>query len=1035
MSNTHLLSPIQQLDGNDSFSTSDGASSDTDTSEDEQCEDQFSIYPRIYSANARSIYPKFDDFIHKLVHHRIQIAQISETWQDINNNDHNKKIDTLENKYGYKHYSFARPKYRDTGARTGGGGVAVIVNQRNFSSSRIDEIIVPKNVEVVWVKAFPKKQSEVKVFIICGIYSKPNSRTKTILNDHIAVNFHVLKMKYPSSKFFFIGDFNDHKPDQILQLSPQLRQIVHHPTYRSHTLDLCITDAHLLYHPPLKEPPLLPDDPLLASPSDHSGILLIPRSQQSPTSSRAHKLITVRPITESQMNALGNWIVGEGWESVLDNDDTDSKLEAFTKTVFTMLDAVAPTKQIKISCDDPAWMNTRIKSSIRRRNREYDKHGKTEKWRYLKKKCLKLCKVAKKTLAESFITNLKDKDPRTWMANMKKLGQANHDKDNDTWHFVNEVKTNQELTDDIADYFADISSNFTPIKPELIPSIPPPNAPFVSEVPCLPEEHQVYQILKNAKKTASVPNDLPIAFLKEFLPELSKPVHDIFCKSISSGLFPTRWKNEYVSPHPKVLPPSSCKDLRNLSLTEFLAKSYERFLLFGTSSVHGLLHYVKKHLDPNQFAVSGSSCSHALLRMIDFILSATDDSNKPTAVVNLLADWSKAFNKCNHNILMRILVVMKVPTWLLRQIMSYLKNRKMILRFRGCTAHPKDMPGGMPQGTLLGVILYILYINPVGFPSEATTKISQDIHNYWNIFDIIPDLPTNSDSLPATLQSTKFMDDATLQESVDLLKSLASNRDRSGPLPSYELGPKQFSGKVLPRSNSLLQEQIESIKKLSDEREMSLNADKTCLFIVNFTLKHQFRPLLQIPGCDSPLDRVLETKLLGYWFTTDMKTHRHVQHILAISYKRIWAIRKLKKAGISNSDILHFYFIKIRSILESNCVVYHPMLTQEDSNDIERVQKIVLKILLENKYNDYHQACLLLNIQTLHLRRIKLSLNFGLKCLKNPKFHHLFKINTHVSIRKPEKFDVSLAKSSRYFDSPLLYITRLLNQHFRNINS
>ena len=73
---------------------------------------------------------------------------------------------------------------------------------------------------------------------------------------------------------------------------------------------------------------------------------------------------------------------------------------------------------------------------------------------------------------------------------------------------------------------------------------------------------------------------------------------------------------------------------------------------------------------------------------------------------------------------------MKVPMWLIRLILSYLENRKMILRFRGCSSNPKDMPGGMPQGTLLGVILYILYINPVGFPSEITTVISDILHEY-----------------------------------------------------------------------------------------------------------------------------------------------------------------------------------------------------------------------------------------------------------------------------------------------------------------
>ena len=416
--------------------------------------------------------------------------------------------------------------------------------------------------------------------------------------------------------------------------------------------------------------------------------------------------------------------------------------------------------------------------------------------------------------------------------------------------------------------------------------------------------------------------------------------------------------------------------------------------------------------------------------MIDFILSATDDSNQPTAVVNLLADWSKAFNKCNHNIIMRILASLRVPMWLLRLILSYLENRKMILRFRGCTSDPEDMPGGMPQGTLLGVILYILYINPVGFPAELTIKISDTLHDYWEALNEIPDLTPSVDTLPSTMQSIKFMDDATLQESVDLQNELATNRDRSGPLPFWE-----SSGKVLPKENTELQNQIDLIKALSDHREMSLNTDKTCVFIVNFTNNHQFRPLLKIPGCDTNIDRVLETKLLGYWFTTNMKPHRHVEYILAICYKRLWAVTKLKKAGVSNDDILHFYYMKIRSVLETNSAVFHSMLTQEDTDDIERVQKIVLRVLLDENYVDYHNACILLNVQSLQVRRIKMALNFALRCLTNEKFKHFFKPNAHITIRNPDKFDVPFAHTSRYQNSPRVYLTHLLNDHFRNGNT
>lgn len=125
-------------------------------------------------------------------------------------------------------------------------------------------------------------------------------------------------------------------------------------------------------------------------------------------------------------------------------------------------------------------------------------------------------------------------------------------------------------------------------------------------------------------------------------------------------------------------------------------------MLKGTTSVKGLLHYIERFIDPNQFAITGSSCSHALIRILDFILKNTDNNQLPRAVINVLMDWSKAFNKCNHNIFMQILVKMEVPEWLLRLILSYLEKRKMCVRFRGVITTQKDIPGSTPQGTLLG---------------------------------------------------------------------------------------------------------------------------------------------------------------------------------------------------------------------------------------------------------------------------------------------------------------------------------------------
>jgi hypothetical protein len=271
------------------------------------------------------------------------------------------------------------------------------------------------------------------------------------------------------------------------------------------------------------------------------------------------------------------------------------------------------------------------------------------------------------------------------------------------------------------------------------------------------------------------------------------------------------------------------------------------------------------------------------------------------------------------------------------------------------------------------------------------------------------------------------MDDATLQEAVDLTTTLATKLDRSGPLPWWE-----SSGKLLPNQNTHLHSEIEIIKHISDCREMVLNPDKTKLLIINFTDSHQFQSLLSIPGSSSTIELCFETKLLGYWLTTDMKPSKHVQYILKIAYGRLWTVSRLKSAGVNDDDIFHFYSMKIRSVLEYAAPVFTPMLTSQDTSDIERIQKIVLKVILGDRYSSYDSACSLVSTITLEDRRKQLSLKFAMACLKSPQHKHLFKqrISTYYKLRKLKSFEVPFCHTERYFSSPIPYLTRLLNEHF-----
>ena len=182
-----------------------------------------------------------------------------------------------------------------------------------------------------------------------------------------------------------------------------------------------------------------------------------------------------------------------------------------------------------------------------------------------KSKCM--VKKAKCNFSENFITNLKDSDPSTWMKKMNRLAMASFEKENAGWQFLTEHKSDQILTDEMADFFSNISKDYSPVDSSLLDLVPP-KATLVSEVSCIPSEVEVFNILQASKKTSSVPFDLPTTFLKEFLPFLAKPAQIIFSKAVTDGVYPTRWKTEYVTPHPKVLPPITYGDLRNLSLTE-----------------------------------------------------------------------------------------------------------------------------------------------------------------------------------------------------------------------------------------------------------------------------------------------------------------------------------------------------------------------------------------------------------------------------------------------------------------------------------
>ena len=133
--------------------------------------------------------------------------------------------------------------------------------------------------------------------------------------------------------------------------------------------------------------------------------------------------------------------------------------------------------------------------------------------------------------------------------------------------------------------------------------------------------------------------------------------------------------------------------------------------------------------------------------------------------------------------------------------------------------------------------------------------------------------------------------------------------------------------------------------------------------------------------------------------------------------------------------MLEISCLYIRSVVEQACVVWHRSLNKGEELDIERVQKVAMRIILQENYLSYAHALEITGIPgipTLKSRRIKLSLKFAKSCLKNNRTCDMFPLHTNnVDTRHHEKFYVPHAKTDRFAKSAIPFMARLLNVNIK----
>ena len=350
---------------------------------------------------------------------------------------------------------------------------------------------------------------------------------------------------------------------------------------------------------------------------------------------------------------------------------------------------------------------------------------------------------------------------------------------------------------------------------------------------------------------------------------------------------------------------------------------------------------------------------------------------------------------------------MNCPSWLLEIIFSYLCNRSLILTFLGASTEPQSLPGSSPQGTVLGVIIFLVKFN------GACMR---------------PKIPRNSlgPIQAAKTCSSKFMDDATVAVTVDLKKSLIGDpEERPKPLSYHEQNQL-----VLPDKQNLLTFYLNDLAKFSEENKMVINKSKTKIMTFNFSRKFNFPPEIRLPG-NEPFEVVRKMKVLGVTISDSLKWHENTENMCTKARQRLWIILRLKNLKIDNQTLIDIFNKEIRSILEFACPVWNGSITKEDSAMIEKIQKSFLKIIVQKREIDYEAVCKVFKIQTLEERRLTLCQNFIKKEFKNNSGKFLTIKEQTKMVRKPNVVIEPQCKTEHYFISSVPYLSRMLNKMYR----
>jgi len=615
--------------------------------------------------------------------------------------------------------------------KDGYGGVLVAV-KRNLGSVDISADTGPAECETKAVKIMANKQSVV----VCGAYRPPNRDVQ--YHDSMCSYLENIAHSNPGATIWFAGDLN--LPDiqwpsesitghqyprcineRMLRTASDLgfEQMVNFATRGNSILDVFMTNR----------PSLIKRCEPIPGVSDHHTAIFVDTEVVAPKGKNVRRRIYL--WDKGNVTALRSDIqeFAEDFVSHHTLHSSIDELWSLLKTkLLSAMDQFIPSKMSTIRFNQP-WITRELKRLARRKKRKYRtavKHNTANDWanfHAVKKEMAKKCRVAYNDYINSIIGDPDVLDEQNSTYSNKKFFSYIKSIRADSSGVTSLKKDGIVYTDSkskaqiLNEYFSSVFTqeldilNDDPLGPS-----PYPDMPNISV-----HKAGVVKLLRGLNiHKASGPDQVPARLFKELCDVVAPALTFVFQASLYQGKVPSDWSHALVTPLHKKGDRSNPSNYRPISLTSIACKCLEHIVhhqIMSHLNRSGILH------DAQHGFRKGRSCESQLILAIQDLAKGLDDGAQTDAI---LLDFSKAFDKVPHQRLLYKLHHCGIRGQVLNWVAAFLAGRTQSVVCEGSASTVKPVVSGVPQGTVLGPLLFLVYINDLPSCVRSTPRLFAD---------------------------------------------------------------------------------------------------------------------------------------------------------------------------------------------------------------------------------------------------------------------------------------------------------------------